>query len=322
MGVDLDSLAEPKPIEGLYATKGYGADNNAEPFSWYVMVAGGRALAGDKSAETALKNNLLTWAKANAFSKSDAENDTYYALKRVMLPVIVNYAIIYDSLSGEERETINGWIDPIVRKLDKNFHGEVDHNNHRYLADSVLMAWGALIDDDDLYQKGVDRYRTALTQAKDDGSLPLEARRGARAQWYMRQSLADMTVMAEIARLRGKDLYGLAENGKNIDLMITYFMNTVRNPLIALPQSAANFKPGPNSDYFQPDMGMLERRPQNRHYMAFTEALLRNHGDNFAAVRLAELMKESGFQERPLIDDFLGGNGTCFFWNPTMDERS
>lgn len=316
LAIDLDRLGElPKPIAGLKGTKGYGSDNDAEPYSWYVMVTGGRALAGDKASEAALKEALLSWAKADAFSKSDAEHDTYYAMKRVMLPVVVNYAVIYDSLSADERETITNWIDPIVRKLDKKFNGDVDHNNHRYLADSVLMAWGALIDDDDLYQKGIERYRIALSQMQEDGGLPLETRRGARAQWYMRQTLANLTLIAEIARMHGKDVYGMENNGRNLDLMLTYFVNTVRDPLIGLPQTAANYKPGPGSDYFAPDMGMLERRPQNRHYMAFSEALLRNHGASFPAMRLKALMDETAFQERPLIDDFFGGNATCFFWD-------
>lgn len=316
LAIDLDRLGElPKPIEGLKATKGYGSDNNAEPYSWYVMVTGGRALAGDKASEAALKEALLSWAKAGAFSKSDEEHDTFYALKRVMLPVIVNYAIVYDSFSAEEREIITSWIDPIVRKLDKKFNGDVDHNNHRYLADSVLMAYGALIDEDDLYQKGIERYRIALSQMQPDGGLPLETRRGSRAQWYMRQTLANMTAIAEIARLQGKDLYSMDNNGRSLDLALTYFVNTVRDPLIGLPQTAFNHKPGPGSDYFTPDMGMLERRPQNRHYMAFSEALLRNHGMTFPAMRLKALMEETGFQERPMIDDFFGGNATCFFWD-------
>lgn len=321
LAIDMDRLGElPKPIARLATTEGYGSDNSAEPFSWYVMVTGGRALAGDKAAAEALKNALLTWAKANAFSESDHEHDTYYALKRVMLPVTVNYAIIYDSLSEDERETINGWADPIIRKLDKTFNGDVDRNNHRYLADSVLMAWGALIGDGDLYRKGIERYRIALGQADDQGGLALETRRGARAQWYMRQSLADLTVMAEIARQNGDDLYHTDVGKKNFDLLLTHFLNMVRNPLIGLSQSAQNYKPGPGNDYFSPDMGMLERRPQNRHYMAFTEAYLRHNALGFPAMRLKQLMRETGFNERPLTDDFLGGNATCFFWDPRLEE--
>lgn len=319
LSIDLDRLGQlPEPIVALKGTKGYGTDNTAEPYSWYVMVTGGRALAGDKAGEAALKEALLSWAKAGAFSKTEEGHDTYYALKRVMFPVVVNYAIIYDSLSAAERETITSWVDPLVRKLDKNFGGDVDHNNHRYLADSVLMAWGAMVDDDDLYQKGIERYRIALSQMQEDGGLPLETRRGARAQWYMRQTLANLTAIAEIARMQGKDLYSLDNNGRNLDLALTYFINTVRDPLIALPQTAANYKPGPATDYFNPDMGMLERRPQNRHYMAFSEALLRNHSTSFPAIRLKALMEETGFEERPLIDDFFGGNATCFFWEPNQ----
>lgn len=321
LAIDMGTLgALPAPIARLATTEGYGTDNSAEPFAWYLMVTGGRALAGDTASAEALKNALLTWARAGAFTQSDDEHDTYYALKRVMLPLTVNYAIIYDSLSDEERETINHWADPIIRKLDKVFDGEVDHNNHRYLADSVLMAWGALVGDEDLYHKGTTRFRIALEQANDQGGLPLETRRGARAQWYMRQTLADLTVMAEIARQNGDDLYHMDVGKKNFDLLLTYFLNTVRNPLIGLAESAQNYKPGPSNDYFNPDMGMLQRRPQKRHYMAFAEAYLRRNALSFPAMRLKQLMRETGFNDRPLIDDFAGGNTTCFFWDPRLDE--
>ena len=57
------------------------------------------------------------------------------------------------------------------------FDGDVDHNNHRYLADSVLMAWGAYTGDQKFYDIGEKGFMRALGDARADGSLPLETRR-------------------------------------------------------------------------------------------------------------------------------------------------
>ncbi len=305
--------AKLKPITGLKPTEGYGSDNRAEDFSWAVMVLGGRALAGDADSTTQLTDMLMKWAKADAFEKTTESHDSYYALKRVLLPVIVSYSIIYDDLSPAERKTLETWIDPLVRRVDKKFNGDVDVNNHRYLADSVLMAWGQMMGDDALYQKGITQYKRALSHARADGGLPLEVRRGARAAWYMRQSLANLGVMAEVARQRGEDLYATDVDGKDYALLLTYYLNVVQTPLIGQADAADNYKPGPASDFLTQDRGMLETRPNQRHYMAFAEALLMHYPDGFIKQRLQGLFSRMLAKRRPLIDDFSGGNGTCFW---------
>lgn len=309
--------AFPKPLSGLKPTEGYGTDNSAEGFSWVVMVLSGRALAGDEASAKSLTALLTQWAEANALSKTVEAHDAYYALKRVLLPTITAYSILYDQLSAEQRTLISGWLDPLVRKIDKKFDGDVDWNNHRYLADSVLMAWGAMNGDGALYQKGIARYEEALTQARADGGLPLEVRRGSRAAWYMRQSLANLAVMAEIAKLKGTDLYGKTVDNKNYDLILTYFLNVVHTPMIGFADAAKNYKPGPEPDFMAQDRGMLHTRPGGRHYMAFAEAVLRDAPASFAKERLAALMQEEAInKDRPMIDEFSGGNGTCFWWKP------
>lgn len=307
----------PKPVVGLEATEGYGTDHSANDFSWYIMVHGGRALAGDKKSEELVKQALLMWAEANAFSKTEKVHDAYYALKRALLPIIVSYTIVKDNLSDDEQEKIEGWIDPLVRMVDHTFDGDVDLNNHRYLADSVLTLWGAVVGDGDLYDKGEERYKIALDQMRIDGSLPLETRRGARALWYMRQSLTDLTVIAEVYKANGDDLYSVERSGKNLPLMMDFFLSAVKSPMIIFPYASENYIPGPSKDYTKQDLGFLESRGGKRHYMAFSHAYIRHFGsDDSSAVRLNALMKETGNKELPLIDDYVGGNATCFWGAP------
>lgn len=302
-----------KPIAGLKATEGYGTDGAANDYAWAVMVLTGRALAGDVSSEGALRDLFVTWAKADALSQTELENDAYYALKRILLPSIVGYSVIQRGLDDEQRRVISSWLDPLVRKVDHAFDGSVDHNNHRYLTDSVLMAWGAVIDDQALYQKGISRYRSILSEARADGSLPLETRRGSRALWYMRQSLSSMTVIAEMAAARGIDLYTLSEGGGSFDRILSYTLNGIAEPRVVLAYASENYIPGDESDFRKPDLGFLARRSHGRHYMAWAEAVVARDRPGLATRRLKALFTRSLRNDRPLIDEFAGGNATCIW---------
>ncbi|EPE94407.1 alginate lyase family protein [Rhizobium grahamii] len=304
-------------IKGLTTTEGYGTDRSGNQYAFAVMVLSGRALAGDKRAEDMLKRFLLKWADAGAFSETEKVHDAYYALKRLMLPTVVAFSIIRDGLSDEDKQKLVAWIDPLVRRTDQIFEGSVDYNNHRYLADSVLMAWGSLTGDRALYQKGIDRFRIILDDARADGSLPLETRRGARALWYMRQSLTSMTVMAEVANGAGDNLFDstAAADGskKSMWTVLSYWMNGMTNPILVNAYSAENYIPGPEQDFLKPDFGFLENRGNGRHYLAFLEAIAVREPENFPGRRASALLEREGANERPLIDEFAGGNATCFW---------
>jgi poly(beta-D-mannuronate) lyase len=265
-----------------------------------------------------LKSILLRWARADAFGKTSETHDTYYALKRIMLPVAVAYSILRPSLTAEEDRSLAAWIDPLIRRVDKLFDGDVDFNNHRDLADSVLMVWGAISGDDRLYQKGIDRYAQVLSSARIDGSLPLETRRGSRALWYMRQTLTSMVVMAEVAKGRSTDLYTLADRDVSVWTLFSFLFGGIDNPVLVDAYAAQNYIPGPQPDYRKQDLGFLDRRSNGRHYLANLEAIARPQPGDFDSRRIASAFLEYAADERPLIDEYVGGNATCFWgtkWN-------
>ncbi|MBB3017788.1 poly(beta-D-mannuronate) lyase [Microvirga lupini] len=302
-----------KPIDRLKASEGYGTDGAANDFAWAVMVLTGRALAGDAASEASLRDLLLAWAKAKAFSDMEVEYDAYHALKRALLPTVAAYSVLQRGLPEEHKRVLSEWIDPLVRKTDQSFEGDVDRNNHRYLADSLLMAWGAVIRDEALYAKGYDRYRSILAEARPDGSLARESRRGARALWYMRQSLASLVVMAEVAATRGTDLYDLRVGEVNLDRIVSYLLNGITEPNVVMAYASENYIPGGETDARRQDLGFMTKRNHGRHYMAWTEPLLVRDRAGLATKRLKALFVRSIRSERPLIDEFAGGNATCFW---------
>jgi poly(beta-D-mannuronate) lyase len=305
-----------KPIAGLTTTEGYGSDNKAEDFSWAVMVLSGRTLAGDRTARQSLTELLMRWASANAFGETEEVHDAYYALKRQLLPLSVAYATLEPGLAADEAQTLRDWIDPLVRRIDKVFDGDVDRNNHRTLADSVLAVWGSVTGDRALLDKGIARYDATLAETRADGTLELEARRGSRALWYQRQTLSSLVVLAETARGSGIDLYNhSSETGQSLATLIGAMMNGLSSPSVVLVYSAENHIPGPEKDFLKLDLGFLEKRGHGRHYMAWAEALASGE-KGLAYDRLHRLFDLEIAKQRPLIDEFAGGNATCFWGQP------
>tara|TARA_A200000113_G_scaffold186846_1_gene174119 strand:+ start:5072 stop:6166 length:1095 start_codon:yes stop_codon:yes gene_type:complete len=304
-----------EPVIALKPTKAYGTDRGMNNFAWAMMLDGGRALAGDLEAKKRAAALLLSWAKVGALYESKVHHDPYYAIKRGMIPVIVTYAIIKDEYSFAHQNLVEAWIDKLVRKIDHKFGGDVDHNNHRYLADSLLMLWGAYKDDKTLYQKGIERFEIALKDMEDDGALPLEDRRGNRALWYIRQSIADLTLMAEVAKYKNDDLYNKEIEGRSLALLVNHFIHGVYNQDILLERASENYIPGPSDYFLQQDMGFLDDRGR-RHYLGVGELYRISAEDEFSKKRFDMLMKQHVDDERPLIDDYIGGNATCFWAEP------
>ena len=318
-----DALPLPAPLAGLYPTDDYGTDNSSEDYAWAMMVLGGRSLAGDAEATGILVEGLIAWAEADALEDTPTHYDPFFALKRTMLPTMVAYRIVADQMTAEDSALVRDWIDGLVRRVDVEFDAEVDRNNHRYLTDLALMAWGSIARDQALLDKGLGRYAIALGQARPDGSLPLETRRGARAMWYTNVSLGELTSMAEIAGASGAALYPTAvDGGMTHATMLGFLLDVLETPGRILPYAAENVVPGPTDDYRSQDLGFTVTRGHGRHYMAWTEALLATAPDSAPARRMADYFTAELADLRPLIDEYAGGNATCFWMQPPAARPS
>ncbi|MCK5922002.1 MAG: alginate lyase family protein, partial [Methylococcales bacterium] len=225
VGPRLDSDLLLQPIAGLGATEGYGSDNRSADFAWAVMVWGGASLMGDESAKKSLIEILTLWASADALLDTAPIHDAHFALKRTLLPVISNYSIIREEISPESRGMIDRWLGQLVALIDHKFDADVDSNNHRYLADSVLAAWGALTGNERLLDKAEARLRHALNvQMRVDGSFPLEARRGARALWYTRQTMASLTSIISSLDYAGRAPLEAPDLLRNYEMGLSYLL--------------------------------------------------------------------------------------------------
>lgn len=320
---ELDDDLDLAPVAGLGTTPGYGSDQGSADFAWATMVLAGKSLAGDAEAETRLIALLRHWAEADALVATEDVHDAHFALKRTLLPTIVAYSIVRDRMAAERRAEIDAWLDTLVAKIDRTFDGDVDLNNHRYLADSVLAAWGAVTNRQELLAKARGRLDTALLQQmRADGSFPLESRRGSRAIWYHRQSLAGLTVIVLALQQSGADPFQSTAIADAWERTTAFFLDSLRTPRVVLRYAVENHIPGPSQDYNRQDLGFLDRRGHDRHYMAWAEAAAGFLPDAFVTVRFKRMLEREAGDERPLIDEFSGGAGTCFWRVPGSQQRT
>ncbi|HYE01498.1 MAG TPA: alginate lyase family protein [Alphaproteobacteria bacterium] len=319
-GDALPKLVEP--VSKLKETKGYGGDDAAEDFSLAVMQTAARVLAGDGEAAKHLAAQLHEWADEKALRKTDDDDPaTVLALKRVLLPTIQAVAVVRDDAAFDDKaeREVEKWLDRLVKKQDTKFgDGSItDENNHRYMRDAVNMAWGAYKGSDDYYRKGVERYVEAMEQLREDGSWPHETSRGARALWYMRQSIANLVAMAEMAAVQGHDLYAAGPEGRDLHAAVKFLLDGIDDPTIVHPYAKENHVPGPSEDWRTQDLSFLDSRGHGRHYMAWAEPYMARFPDHPNTKRLAALLAKHDFPAvRPMVDDFTGGNTSCF-WAPT-----
>lgn len=304
--------ALPPPLPGL-RTLPDGPDPASEPFAYAVMASAAAGFgAGDRGAFERLAGLLDAWAGAGALTRIErASANLYYALDRTLLPVIVAYSLLRaepGALSPERQQRIEGWLRQVaalrgpLRRLPGA--GEATaRNNHYYLRASVGMAWGALTGDARSFREGPAAYLTALGDMRPDGSLPLETRRGGRALWYQRHALASLVAIAEMAAVQGLDLYGREVGGKSIHTGVRFLLDAIESPARLRPYTGGEAQ----------DLSFLVRRGHGRHYMAWAEIYAARFPGRPESRRLLALLARADPGFRPMVDDYSGGNTTCFF---------
>jgi poly(beta-D-mannuronate) lyase len=299
-------------------------DRRSEPFAWTIMTAAAAAFGlDDAAARAALIGNLRRWAKGEALTKlEDHHHSTYYSLERTLLPTIVAFSLIRDHPDYEdiERKRAERWLNRLVRLRGvkrPDERGPISSmNNHRYLSDSVAMAWGALRGNDELFRQGIESYLLALGQMRPDGSLPLETGRGARALWYQRQAIASLVTIAEMAAVQGYDLYALQVDGRGLHDAIRFLAEAIEDQQRVWPYAGENPRPGDFHNYKVQDRTFLATRGHGRHYMAWLEAYRARFPERAEGQRLWHQVHQYDATPRPMVDDFSGGNMSCFFALP------
>jgi poly(beta-D-mannuronate) lyase len=141
--------------------------------------------------------------------------------------------------------------------------------------------------------------------------------RGARALWYQRHAIASLVAIAEMAAAQGYDLYAVeGGGGRSLHRAIRFLLDGIDDQTLVWPYAEANESPGPFENYRVQDLSFMAPRGHGRHYMAWAEAYVARFPDRAEARDLRRQLDAFEPDHRPMIDEYSGGNMSCFFVRP------
>lgn len=117
-----------------------------------------------------------------------------------------------DAADPDSRRRIKDWLSALAdRNLayyspDRSTRTDT-RNNHRYWAGFAVAAAGIATGRAELLDWGIASYRLGAAQVDEDGMLPLETTRRARALHYHLFAATPLVMIAELAAANGIDLY-------------------------------------------------------------------------------------------------------------------
>src|SRR5579859_540250 len=124
----------------------------------------------------------------------------------------IAYLKVRPAASAAQRARIEAWLKAVAASSLAYWDDPRKSRNNHYSWTGVgVMATALASGDAALLDRARAIYRHGVDEIQDDGALPLEMARGARAFHYHNYALDPLVLMAEMARRRGEDWYGYRE---------------------------------------------------------------------------------------------------------------
>lgn len=196
---------------------------------WYVAD-------GDEKAARCGLTWLRAWADSQAILgrlKTVGEGHGDAAANnqmRFLANVALAYLKLQPAATPQDQAAINRWLRQLAARVQEHERGiEVKtRNNNYYKSGAALMATGVAIKNQDYISEGGIIYDFALSQIKDDGTLPREMSRQIKALTYHNAAACPLVVMAELARSQGQDWYG--RHNHRLELLVNRVVAGIKDP--------------------------------------------------------------------------------------------
>ena len=265
-----------KPILKVEAPSGYGLDdrfdNALSKFEDFSFPCSGGNIEACKN----VKRVILEWAKANAAQRtgpSDGEgrhwNDTLTVNLYIASPMMAAYSFAKQAIKVTEAEDkiIKGWFKRIVKR---NEHLMYEYSNyksgsgangtpkraHNHALSSAMshMQLGILLSDKKLFRKAFKNFEAAIKYQREDGSMPIETRRGGRAMFYQARAMNALAVIAMLAENQGYNIWDYEYKKKNYHNIVKFFIDFTENNEIVFKYAKSMKYPGPAKNYKKQDL--------------------------------------------------------------------
>lgn len=167
-----------------------------KPLEAYLGGVAKMASAGDKACTLRW---LIAWAEGDAMLGKIKKEQAHYERKWLLAGLALSYAKVRDAATGDQKAAIDNWLLALadsVRTHSDAFKGT--RNNHYYWEGLAVGATGAVTGNAKDLAWAHKVFRVAETDIADDGTLPLEMKRGARALHYHLFSAAPLAMLESV----------------------------------------------------------------------------------------------------------------------------
>lgn len=213
-----------------------------------VAAADAYRKTGSRAAAQCALRLMVTAAEDGVFTGKMSSRQAYYVQGWVLGAVAIAYLKIRDSglVTRKAEKALFPWFKAVTRQTIAFYERDKASNNHLYWAGVQAVAVGTATGDKELFNWGIETYRTGVAQIRPDGSLPLEMRRGRRALHYHLYAVAPLVYLAEFGEDNGIHVYAADDHAlaKLVHLSIhgledgSYFVKTT-----GIPQDTPDGKP-------------------------------------------------------------------------------
>jgi poly(beta-D-mannuronate) lyase len=201
-----------------------------------VRAADDYRMTGSRDAAQCAMTQILTLAQDRSLAGKMSSNQAYYVQGWVVGAVAIAYLKIRETGIATPPETriIADWMQGVGEQTKSYYdshkragHGD-SQNNHLYWAGVELAAIGVAADNRKDFNWAIATYDNGVDQIQQDGALPLEMARGARALHYHLYALAPLVLLAEFGEANHLDLYARA-NG-SIHRLVNFSVAGLHDP--------------------------------------------------------------------------------------------
>jgi poly(beta-D-mannuronate) lyase len=174
---------------------------------------------------------IMTWAKADAWLGTMAQQQAEYQRKWDLAGVALAYLKVRTLATPEQRAVIEPWLirfaDATARFFD---NPERKRNNHWYWQGVGLAAVGLAADSRPHWERAKGIMADAARDIGPDGTLPMELERGARALHYHAFSCMPVVALAVLGKAGGEDW--AAFNNNAVDRLVLVTTKGLADPTV------------------------------------------------------------------------------------------
>ena len=240
------------------------AKNFAEPMINFTnKLSSHWMVTGDKIYLEILKEQILLWAKEDAFRTLIPDGmawgyyfgyiDTLEYVRQTLARMLFAFDILRqeNALTPSEDKIVYDWFEKIVAKTSigpsDGGGGKLPPGNHTQASNArIYTMWGVLSGDNEYFQAGLKFYLIALKKTRKDGSSSWEIRkeeknskRTYRGLEKMTQVVGGMVMIAEVYAEQGYDLYSFeTKKGVTIHKMIDFLFTYLGYPDSGAPKKS------------------------------------------------------------------------------------